>query len=60
MKSVQANKKYHGNIKCRCGIRNSLHDVLLGCEFKPNKSYIRKINLKFIKQSQLSLFNEEV
>jgi hypothetical protein len=60
MKSVQANKKYHGNIKCACGARHSLHNGLLDCEFKPNKLYIRKVNLKFIKQSQLSLFNEDV
>ncbi len=56
MKSAQKNNKFHGNVKCKCGYRFSEHDVL-GCEFKPNKMYIRKKNLAFIKQSQLSLFN---
>lgn len=60
MKSAQVNRKYHGNIKCTCGLRHSLHNELLNCEFKPNKPYIRKVNLKFIKQSQLSLFSEEL
>lgn len=56
MKSVQESKPFHGNVKCECGQRFNTH-ITLGCEFKPNKMYVRKKRLKFLKKSQLSLFN---
>ena len=54
--------KIHGNVKCNCGNRWSIHnnkekEQSINCaEFQPNKRYTRKLKIIEALKRQLTLF----
>ena len=50
-------KKYHGNVKCKCGVSfNKHYDLELCKRFIANEGYVKKKSLLTITKTQLILF----